>query len=194
MLGTLRTPGKRGVRIVGDRFDLESLHHTASGLASSQPDTSLLLAFCFDIRHAFESADTVEVGTTEDERGQYRYADVAWPTALVCTAILRRLAGYRPTTLAEQASLYALEAAIQGRLKADCPRDAADCLLQAELVARAMTEKYDFWIFTELERRSFLDRPTAALRMKGLRGMLVSARPGSREYTELKCIHAAAPR
>lgn len=192
MLGTLRTPGKRGVRIVGDCFDMGSLYRTASGLAASQADASPLHDFCCDIRRAWECAETVEVGPTDDERAQYRCAYCPWPTALVSTAMLRRLSGYRPTVLGEQASLYALEAAIQERLRSDCPRDAADCLLQAELVAKAMTERYDFWIFTELERRRFLDLPTAAHRMRGLCGMLVSARPGSQGYEELKWARAAA--
>jgi len=133
MLTSRPTKYGAGITLAGDYADLAEAHETKHHLASEigplpTHQGEFELALAYDLRKAYEGARRTEPAEIHGSSAQYFAVDVLWPVFLVQLGMLRAAAGYVPTSRAQQASLYRLEACAEQAMSAFDPSVAATCM------------------------------------------------------------------
>lgn len=160
-----------GIALFGDPTDLAQLRDTLYDLADEEtlgPEVAgLLLALAYDVRHAL-MGDRLEqeFGISDMMRVIYRGVQVLWPYFLVQVGLLRHAASFRPTTAANQADLYRLEAVARDALLA---YDGSVGLACWDLVLPVGRLAPDYLVsFVEVQARAYVRGPGGKQRFRRL--------------------------
>jgi hypothetical protein len=122
-----------GVTLWGDAYDLEHLYDTIHAIDNDQilgsGVSDFLLGLAYDIRHAYQDERLVKLfDSNHPEKIHYKGVQILWPIFLVQVSLLRHAASYHPTTRAQQADLYRLEAITEKALFDYEPVTGKECM------------------------------------------------------------------
>lgn len=117
MLQAKSTKKGTGIKLLGHRDDLESLHetlHFLCGETEAEIDRhEHALSLAYEVRKAFEGQ---RLHSNNNDGEQLFGTQLTWPHVLFYASYFRQLAGYRPTNKEHQANLARLEYCIESAL------------------------------------------------------------------------------
>jgi|WetSurMetagenome_2_1015567.scaffolds.fasta_scaffold229818_1 hypothetical protein len=182
------TKNGTGIIILGDNFDLKSLHDTLHILAGDEETavSNCILSFAYEVRKSFEGHRGNKKFVNEAGTNTYFSFKLFWADFIVTLNLLRERIGYFSTTREMQANLYRLEAFAESTIISYAPEISADIL------------KYIFSIripyFNYLESlvgyiiQNCLVAPPGKKRFHQLSKELILLNPYSNEHKEFKNI------
>lgn len=123
------TPMKNlaGIRLEGDYGTLVALHQTihkiSDGSRMGEKQNDILLALAYDVRKAYEEMrDVIQPPKNNPQIGVRYGVKIIWPILLIQARLLREGLAWGPSTSADQACTYDLEAVIESALADQFPK------------------------------------------------------------------------
>lgn len=125
-----KTKRNGGLTIWGSHYDLKELHVFIVTMAEKSIvlpsddfslDNSILFNFSYEVRHAYLGQRKTSIFESGDDEVAIYGFDIDWVQLICCLAILRTNIAYNPSSKADQAMMYTIEALMENALLETLP-------------------------------------------------------------------------